>query len=113
MWVAVGDNTNRRQKYLYLELSTLLQAGVNLKSSFELVMADDQHKGKDKTLFEEVQQAVLGGTTFSQALQQSGRFSPLVANCQQLLLLPVFSIITNRYPHCLNLYQFPLILQIL
>ncbi|WP_462266180.1 type II secretion system F family protein [Mucilaginibacter sp.] len=70
-----GQLSDKKKEYLYLELSTLLQAGVNLKSSFELVMADDQHKGKDKALFEQVQQTVLSGTTFSQALQQSGRFS--------------------------------------
>ncbi len=70
-----GQLSDKKKEYLYLELSTLLQAGVNLKSSFELVMADDQHKGKDKALFQDVQDAVLGGTTFSQALQQSGRFS--------------------------------------
>jgi type IV pilus assembly protein PilC len=69
-----GQLSDKKKEYLYLELSTLLQAGVNLKSSFELVMADQQ-KPKDKALFTSIQQAVLGGTTFSQALQQSGKFS--------------------------------------
>jgi type IV pilus assembly protein PilC len=67
----LGD---KKKEYLYLELSSLLQAGINLKSSFELITADQPNK-KDKALYDAIQNAVLGGTTFSQALQQSGRFS--------------------------------------
>jgi type IV pilus assembly protein PilC len=65
---------DKKKEYLYLELSSLLQAGINLKSSFELILADQQ-KQKDKDLFSTIQMAVLGGTTFSQALKQSGKFS--------------------------------------
>ncbi|WP_345954241.1 type II secretion system F family protein [Mucilaginibacter sp. PAMB04168] len=66
--------SDKKKEYLYLELGSLLQAGINLKSSFELILAD-QRKAKDKLLFETIQQAVLGGTTFSHALKQSGKFS--------------------------------------
>lgn len=66
--------SDKKKEYLYLELSSLLQAGINLKSSFELITAD-QPKEKDKKLFEQLQQNILGGTTFSKALEQSGRFS--------------------------------------
>jgi len=65
---------DKKKEYLYLELSSLLQAGINLKSSFELISADQQ-KEKDKNLYKKIQDAVLGGTTFSQALQQTGKFS--------------------------------------
>src|ERR1700744_3184371 len=65
---------DKKKEYLYLELSSLLQAGINLKSSFELITAD-QEKEKDKELFQTIQKTVLNGTTFSQALQQTGRFS--------------------------------------
>jgi type IV pilus assembly protein PilC len=65
---------DKKKEYLYLELSSLLQAGINLKSSFELITADQQ-KVKDKQLYQNIQDAVLGGTTFSQALQQTGKFS--------------------------------------
>ena len=65
---------DKKKEYLYLELSSLLQAGINLKSSFELITADQQ-KDKDKELYKNIQDAVLGGTTFSQALQQTGKFS--------------------------------------
>src|SRR5882757_732993 len=66
--------SDKKKEYLYLELSSLLEAGINLKSSFELIMADQQ-KEKDKELFTNIQNAVIGGTTFSQALQQTGKFS--------------------------------------
>src|ERR1700712_5408736 len=59
--------SDKKKEYLYLELSSLLQAGINLKSSFELITAD-QEKEKDKVLFQTIQQTVLSGTTFSQAL---------------------------------------------
>jgi len=65
---------DKKKEYLYLELGSLLQAGINLKSSFELITADQQ-KEKDKELYKKIQEAVLGGTTFSQALQQTGKFS--------------------------------------
>jgi type IV pilus assembly protein PilC len=66
--------SDKKKESMYLELSSLLQAGIDLKSSFELVMADQQ-KEKDKLLFKTIQDAVLSGTTFSQALQQIGKFS--------------------------------------
>ncbi|MDT3403746.1 type II secretion system F family protein [Mucilaginibacter terrae] len=66
--------SDKKKEYLYLELGSLLQAGINLKSSFELILAD-QKKPKDKIMFESIQKAVLSGTTFSNALRQSGKFS--------------------------------------
>jgi type IV pilus assembly protein PilC len=65
--------SDKKKESLYLELSTLLQAGVDLKSSFELVMADQN--AKDKLVYEKIQAAVLTGSTFSQALQQTSKFS--------------------------------------
>lgn len=65
---------DKKKEYLYMELSSLLRAGVNLKSSFELVAAD-QHKPADKAMFNQVQNAVVNGAPFSEALQQTGKFS--------------------------------------
>lgn len=66
--------SDKKKESLYLELSSLLQAGVNLKSSFELVTADLKNE-KDKALYQAIQDDVLHGVSFSQALQKSGRFS--------------------------------------
>lgn len=65
---------DKKKEYLYLELSSLLLAGINLKSSFELITADQQ-KQKDKTLYTTIQNAVLNGVAFSQALRDTGKFS--------------------------------------
>jgi len=66
--------SDKKKEYLYLELSSLLLAGINLKSSFELVMAD-QEKEKEKQLFMTIQEDVLNGAPFSKAMEKSGRFS--------------------------------------
>jgi len=65
---------DKKKEYLYLELSSLLLAGINLKSSFELITTGLSNE-KDKELYRNIQDAVLKGVTFSQALQQTGRFS--------------------------------------
>jgi type IV pilus assembly protein PilC len=74
--ISLGNNEldDRKKEYLYLELSSLLQAGINLKNSFELITAD-QPKPKDKALYTRIQETVLQGTAFSQALKETGRFS--------------------------------------
>lgn len=66
--------SDKKKEYLYMELSSLLQAGINLKSSLELVAADQQ-KPQDKALFKQIQEAVLKGTALSSALQQTDKFS--------------------------------------
>ncbi len=66
--------SDKKKEYLYLELSSLLHSGINLKNSFELVTADQQ-KEKDRILYQGIQDAVLNGTTFSQALKQTDKFS--------------------------------------
>lgn len=66
--------SDKKKEYLYLELSSLLHAGINLKSSFELVMAEKENQ-KDKVLYATIQSTVLNGTAFSEALRQTGRFS--------------------------------------
>ena len=65
---------DKKKEYLYLELSSLLLAGINLKSSFELITTGLSNE-KDKELYRNIQDVVLKGVTFSQALQQTGRFS--------------------------------------
>ncbi|HWZ34686.1 MAG TPA: type II secretion system F family protein, partial [Mucilaginibacter sp.] len=66
--------SDKKKEYLYLELSSMLEAGVNLKDSFELVTADQQ-KEKDKVLYQSIARSVLSGAAFSDALQQTGKFS--------------------------------------
>jgi type IV pilus assembly protein PilC len=65
---------DKKKEFLYMELSALLVAGIDLKTAFELVIAEN-HKEKDRLLFHSIQQTILNGKSFSQALEQTGRFS--------------------------------------
>ncbi|TFF36213.1 type II secretion system F family protein [Mucilaginibacter psychrotolerans] len=65
---------DKKKEYLYLELSSLLIAGINLKSSLELITAD-QEKEKDKLLFGTILSEVTNGSSLSGTLKKSGRFS--------------------------------------
>jgi type IV pilus assembly protein PilC len=74
--ISFGGNElpDKKKEYLYLELSSLLQAGVNLKTSLELII-DDQQKEKDKQLFSSVKAVVMNGSSLSGALLASSKFS--------------------------------------
>ncbi len=74
--ISFGSNelSDKKKEYFYLELSSLLHADINLKSSLELVTAD-QKKGADKKLFIGIQDAVINGTALSQVLKETGKFS--------------------------------------
>lgn len=66
---------DRQKEEFYVELSMLLLSGVDLKTSFELVLIDQKNK-KEGKVFESVRDLVLKGDTFSQAIQkQKDRFS--------------------------------------
>lgn len=74
--ISFGGNklNDKKKEAFYLELSSLLQAGINLKSSLELITAN-QEKEKDRSLFTQIQADVLKGSSLSAAVNQSGKFS--------------------------------------
>ncbi|WCT13653.1 type II secretion system F family protein [Mucilaginibacter jinjuensis] len=74
--ITFGKNelSDKKKESFYLELGSLLQAGINLKSSLELITAD-QTKQQDKQLLTNIQKAVLNGDALSVALKASTRFS--------------------------------------
>ena len=74
--ISFGGNSlsDKKKEAFYLELSSLLQAGINLKSSLELITAD-QEKEKDRNLFKQIQDDVLNGSAFSASIGQSAKFS--------------------------------------
>lgn len=65
---------DKKKETFYLELCSLLEAGINLKNSFELVISD-LNKEKDKKVFQEIQKSVEDGKAFSEALHNTGKFS--------------------------------------
>ncbi|WP_290304575.1 type II secretion system F family protein [Mucilaginibacter flavus] len=70
-----GQLNDKKKEYLYLELSSLLLAGINLKTSLELVTAEQENEN-DRKLFTVIQKNVLtNGIALSKALEKSGKFS--------------------------------------
>lgn len=64
----------KKKEAFYTELEVLLKAGLDLKTALEMVQ-DEQHKERDKALFEKVTGNVIHGSSLSVALEQTGQFS--------------------------------------
>ncbi|WP_426672080.1 type II secretion system F family protein [Mucilaginibacter sp. McL0603] len=65
---------DKKKEAFYLELSSLLLAGINLKSSLELITSD-QEKAADQVLFKTIQDSIIKGGALSDALQGTNKFS--------------------------------------
>ncbi|MBC7488004.1 MAG: type II secretion system F family protein [Cytophagaceae bacterium] len=68
-----GFNDKKRESF-YHELSILIAAGVDIKTSFELI-ASEQKSEKDKALIENIMNSIVNGSSFSTALSQQGSFT--------------------------------------
>ena len=55
-------------------MRVLLVAGVDLKSAIEIII-DEQHKDKEKVLFEKVHTDILKGRSLADSLKSTGKFS--------------------------------------
>ncbi len=69
-----GKFGNKKKERFYMDLRTLLVAGVDLKSALEIII-DEQEKTKDRAFFDEIYQSVLKGKSLSEGLKKSGKFS--------------------------------------
>lgn len=69
-----GQLADRKKEEFYLEFSTLLLSGIDIRTAFDLVLID-QKKGKEATTFTAIRDEVVKGATLSAAIQQSGKFS--------------------------------------
>lgn len=65
---------DKKKESLYVELSTLLLSGIDLRTALELILVD-QENAKDKVLFEGIRQKILSGFALSDALKETERFS--------------------------------------
>lgn len=66
--------SDKKKEGLYVELSTLLLSGIDLRTSLELILVD-QDQAKDKALFEGIRQRILNGLSLSEALRETEKFS--------------------------------------
>jgi len=65
---------DKKKEGLYVELSTLLLSGIDLRTALELILVD-QENAKDKELFDGIRKNILSGHSLSDALKEAGRFS--------------------------------------
>ncbi len=66
--------SNKKKEAFYTELSVLLKAGISLKDGLTLI-ANEQKKKKDKSLFEEILKNIIEGSNFSASIQDRKEFS--------------------------------------
>ncbi len=67
--------SNKKKEQFYSELGVLLKSGVNLKHSLEIII-ESQGKDKDKELIENLNKAILQGSSFADALKNDENFTP-------------------------------------
>lgn len=66
---------DRIKEGFYAELSTLLEAGVNIKTALEIIR-DEQEKKRFKALFDTIVRKIVAGSTFSTTLKDIPGFTP-------------------------------------
>src|ERR1700749_3733821 len=67
--------SDKKKEAFYLDLSVLLSAGVDIKTTLELI-EKEQTEAKDKALYKEVMESIISGNSLSVALKNTGKFSP-------------------------------------
>ena len=66
--------SDKRKERFYNELHTLLNAGVDIRTAFEL-LAEESEKKEEKELFGSMLKAIVAGATLPDAAEKSGKFS--------------------------------------
>jgi type IV pilus assembly protein PilC len=81
IWNLLGKEISLRKglpdalkEIFYLELATLLGAGIDIRTAIELI-ADNQPKEKYRKIFRLLLRDIINGKTFSMALMDAGSFS--------------------------------------
>jgi len=65
---------NKKKEAFYIELNVLLQAGLTLKDALHL-MAEEQSKVNDKKILQNLQEEIISGKNFSDAIRKQKHFS--------------------------------------
>lgn len=67
--------SNKAKEQFYSELSVLLNSGVNLKRSLDLI-SEMQKKQKDRKLIDVLAMEIVGGSSLSEAMEKNKNFTP-------------------------------------
>jgi type II secretory pathway component PulF len=74
--VLIGNKfSNKAKEQFYAELSVLLNSGVNLKRSLDLI-SEMQKKNKDKNLIDTIRKEIVSGKSLSETLEKNKNFTP-------------------------------------
>ncbi len=65
---------DKKKEQFYAEISLLLSAGTDIKTALELIV-EETEKEKDRKLLEGIKDDIINGLSFSEALQQTGKFT--------------------------------------
>lgn len=68
-----GFNDKKKERF-YSELNILFSSGVDIRSALELI-EEEQSKEKDKQLFSTIKEAIIAGSSLSNAMQKTGNFT--------------------------------------
>lgn len=66
--------SDKKKEAFYIEMSILLSAGVDIKTALEIIY-EEQTKTKEKALFGTLKENIVAGSTLSDAVKLSGKFS--------------------------------------
>src|SRR5690606_25814153 len=66
---------DKLKETFYLELSTLLKAGLDIKSALDLIESE-QSKAGIKSIFSSMKEALINGSPFWECLRSSNQFTP-------------------------------------
>jgi len=69
-----GGLPDKVKENFYMELNTLLAAGVDIRASLDLIR-EETPKKKHQRIFASIQQQILGGATLSSSLRDEGLFT--------------------------------------
>ncbi|KAA3633735.1 MAG: type II secretion system F family protein [Bacteroidetes bacterium] len=74
--IQIGGNglSVKKKEAFYTELEVLLTAGLDLRTSLELIL-EGQKKDKDRLLMQSILDSVIGGEALSGAMEETGKFS--------------------------------------
>lgn len=67
--------SDRKKERFYTELHTLLTAGVDIRTAFELLVTEAERK-EDKALYESILHGIVAGATLPDAVRATDKFTP-------------------------------------
>lgn len=69
-----GGLNDKKKERFYSELNILFSAGVDIRSALELI-EEEQSKERDKQLFSTIKEAIIAGSSLSNAMHKTGNFT--------------------------------------